>query len=115
MEKEVLLTKEEFVNIIKRLESSYDLICQYMDDVEKNRILIPDQLITAFSQEPLVVKLLEKIMKDDEEFISYFVYELNYGRDYTTGLVTDRDGVVNIASAENLYEYLIKEMKNRCV
>ena len=49
-------------------------------------------------------------MKDDEEFISYFIYELNYGRDYTFGLVTDEDGLVNLDSAENLYEYLIKHI-----
>ena len=46
-------------------------------------------------------------MEDQGEDISYFIYELDYGRDYEEGCITDQDGNnIDFSTAEKLYDYL---------
>lgn len=51
-------------------------------------------------------------MKDAVENIDYFIYELDYGRKYEPGMITDENGHdIDFSSAEKLYDYLIGEVK----
>ena len=62
------------------------------------------------SHEGIVVKLMERLMRDNAGNISYFIYELDYGKKYKDGYVQDGKGNnIDISTAEKLYDYLIKE------
>ncbi len=61
------------------------------------------------SHEGIVVKLLEKLMKDGVGNISYFIYELDYGREYQEGFVSDNNGNIDISTPEKLYDFLMTE------
>ena len=64
------------------------------------------------SHESTVVFLLRKLLKDAVENIDYFIYELDYGRKYEPGMITDENGHdIDFSSAEKLYDYLIGEVK----
>ena len=67
------------------------------------------------SHEGIVVKLLEKLMQDSIGNISYFIYELDYGREYQEGCISDKSGNIDISTPEKLYDYLVMEygVKNR--
>lgn len=48
-------------------------------------------------------------MQNSVENISYFVYELDYGREYREGCVSDKNGNIDISTPEKLYDYLMAE------
>ena len=39
-----------------------------------------------------VVQLLQQVTNDTDEWISYWVYDLNCGKEYKDGCITDKDG-----------------------
>ena len=58
---------------------------------------------------------LETMFCDDKEAMSnieYFVYELDFGKKYYDGMITDSEGnYIKMATVEDLYNVLMKGMK----
>lgn len=110
---EVPLTRQEFVYILNRLREATELV----DKVEELFRDSRDNLECDFcngaglqiSHEGVVVELLEKLMQDNVGNISYFIYELDYGREYQHGCVSDNNGNIDISTPEKLYDYLMVE------
>lgn len=100
----MVITKEEFCKIIRRLQKNCDRQTE-IDDVF-------DTIINFEDVSDVVINLLEKIMgiKADDIWgsdISYFCYELDFGRAWTPDSITDTDGnSIDISTAEKLYDYL---------
>lgn len=111
--REVPLTKQEFVDILDRLREATELV----DKVEALFRNSRDNLECDFcngaglqiSHEGIVVNLLEKLMRDIFGNISYFIYELDYGREYQEGCVSDKNGNIDIGTPEKLYDFLMAE------
>ena len=107
-----MITKERFVQIINRLKNYNKLqeqINSLFDECIDNK---ENDFCNAGSicigHESVVVELLENMFNTD--MISYWIYELDYGREYKDGYVQDREGKnIDISTAEKLYDYLIKE------
>ena len=108
-----MLNKEEFIKIINRLKEAND-IQDRVNDIFREA---EDNILCDFTNagslmichEDIVVELLENIF--DTDMISYWIYELDYGRDYIDGCIVDEHNeVVNIETAEDLYDYLIRSM-----
>lgn len=114
-----LLTKQEFVDVINRLREANVLV----DKVEELFRNSRDNLECDFyngaslliSHEGIVVKLLEKLMQDSGGDISYFIYELDYGKDYQEGCLSDENGNIDISTPEKLYEFLTMEYEKKMV
>ena len=54
---------------------------------------------------------LMESMFNDKNTISWWLYECNYGRDFSLGDL-EVDGVeIDLTTSEKLYDYLIKEME----
>lgn len=108
---EVLLTKEEFVDIINRLRESSELVDKVNELFRKSRENIECDFCNGaglqISHEGIVVNLLEKLMRDKYENISYFIYELNFGDEYQEGCIYDDNGNIDISTADKLYDYLM--------
>lgn len=111
-DEQVLLTKNEFVDIINKLRESGDLVKKVDALFRESRENIECDFCNGaglqISHEPVVVNLLQKIMKDKGEDISYFIYELDYGRDYESSCVTDNNCIVDMGTPEALYELLTR-------
>lgn len=110
---EMPLSKKEFVDIITRLQTATELV----DKVEELFRQSGDNLANDFcngvglqiSHEGIVVQLLEKIMGDSCGNISYFIYELDYGKEYKEGCISDNNGFIDISSAGKMYDFLMIE------
>ena len=110
---EAPLTRLEFVDIINRLREATELV----DKVEELFRNSRDNLECVFcngaglqiSHEGVVVKLLEKLIQDTLGNISYFIYELDYGREYWEGCISDKNGNIDISTPEKLYDFLMAE------
>ena len=110
---EVPLDKREFVRIINRLRESSELVDKVNDLFRESRDNIECDFCNGaglqISHESLVVNLLEKLMRDHIENISYFIYELQFGKRYKPGMITGTEGNIDLSSAEALYDYLVQE------
>ena len=110
-----VISKEQFVKcidfIIKRSEAQEKINELFTNEFE-DAIFYP-----YFKYETAYVDLLELIFNDTENnWISYFIYELDFGRKWKPGMVTDDFGDVPMSSAEELYDFLInKEETNKCM
>jgi len=104
-----MITLEQFKSAlfdIKRFQEAQDSINNGF------KMLGQDSRIMITLPESLVVKLLEAVFNDKGEWIQYFLYELDWGKKYEDGCITDTDGsFIKLSTIEELYEFLIKEMK----
>lgn len=103
----MVLSKEEFVYYMKEVKK--------VDEFN-------DKLNTLFSKygadgcvflptcADTVLTLLHRIMEDTEEdWISYFCFELDFGKKYKPGTVLDSNGAeINLSTIDSLYDFLVK-------
>ena len=55
--------------------------------------------------------LLERIF--DTDMISYFIYELDYGKKYKAGCVLDENmNEIDLSTPEKLYDYLVQDIES---
>ena len=110
-----MITKQEFIKIINRLKEVND----FVDETNKRAKKLNDAKISDFyntmslsiSHENTVVELLEN-MFNDKDIIGWWLYDLDYGRNFKKGYLRDENGLdVDVSSAGKLYDYLIKEME----
>jgi hypothetical protein len=58
--------------------------------------------------ETIVVDLLRDAFNDNEnDWLGYFIYELNWGNEYRPGTITDKGGKIKLKTLDNLYNLLI--------
>ena len=110
------ISKEEFVEILNRLRDSSDLVDKVNELFRNSRDNVECDFCNGaalqISHESTVVLLLRKLLNDAFEDIDYFIYELDYGRTYEPGMITDENGHdIDLSSAGKLYDYLTGEGK----
>ena len=108
----MIISKEKFVEIINRLKSYNELQNKindlFKENIDNKEMDFMNAGSICVGHESVVVYLLENMF--DTDMISYWIYELDYGREYKDGYVQDREGKnIDISTAEKLYDYLIKE------
>lgn len=103
------ISKEDFVNTINELKRCIDKEDNIYDVLQKFDIYLDDDSEKLYDT---VIHLLEILTGAivDEEFgsdISYFCWDLDFGRDYEPGMITDKEGNdIDCSTAESLYDYL---------
>ena len=112
-----MITKQEFIKIINNLKEVNDFVYETNRRAEKlNDAIISDFYNTmslSISHENTVVQLLEN-MFNDKDIISWWLYELDYGREFKKGYLKDENGFdIDVSSAGKLYDYLIKNGINK--
>lgn len=51
---------------------------------------------------------LKEEFNDKNDWISYFIYDLDFGDSYSEGDVTEKDGtIIDISTVEKLYDFLV--------
>lgn len=112
------LSKEDFVKCINKLRDANDF-CNRVNSIMREYEGVERDFMDAAGlmilNEDLVVMLLETIMDDNDKGfsdISYFIYELDYGRRYEPGMIMDGDQEVDFSTAEKLYDYLVMQHQN---
>ena len=108
------MTKEKFVAALNELEAAESLQRKVATAVRQFNNVVhndyPEQYGLVISHNFLVIDLLAEIMGDSFGDIEYFCQELEFGKKYSPGVVTEADGTeIDISTAEKLYDYLNKE------
>ena len=74
------------------------------------KMLGQDSRIIICQPEVAIVRLLENVFNDKGHWIQYFLYELDWGKKYEDGCITDIDGsFIRLSTIRELYEFLLKE------
>lgn len=112
-----IISLGEFETIMENLMISSDTV-RTIDDTIRNTPIMKSAS-DFFSTSALimpnadtVVSLLETMFDDKEEhWISYWMFEQDFGRSWKQGIATEADGSnIDLSSAEKLYAYLLKNM-----
>ena len=111
-----MISKEKFVEIIDKLRKVNDFVNEVNDKAREIREQVNNDWFDGnnlfISHENTVIELLESIFNDTED-ISWWVYELDYGRKYQDGCIKDGQGNnIDLSTSEKLYDYLIKNGEN---
>ena len=110
-----VISKELFIDIIEKLRDTDETI-EAANDLFRNS---KNELIKDFTQgssllichDDIVVTLLDH-MFDSGDLISWWVFELEYGKKYEKGCIQDKDGNdIEIPTVEKLYDYLVGEQE----
>lgn len=113
-----MISKEKFVEIINRLRN-YNYLQNKIDDLFRDNIDNKEMdFVNAGSicigHESVVVYLLERMF--DTDMISYFIYELDYGKKYKAGCVLDENmNEIDLSTPEKLYDYLVQDIESEGV
>lgn len=122
MQKKPNLTKKQFVEYINRIKATCDKDDMLSDAIEKacdkNTWVIGlygSECNTMIDLLSLAMGL--KVGTYDGNVIEYFIYDINFGKNYTPECYTEEDGSpIDISTAEKLYDYIIsclgEEVKN---
>jgi len=108
--KQKKITKKLFVEIIQAIQK------QRKKDIansEKLGELFPSAFTANLlydneALESILIKTLEHIFNDEEnKWIDYFIYELDFGKEYKTNSVIDKNGnEIKLSNPKELYELL---------
>lgn len=103
------LTKEQFkdfLNYIKEQAEKQVKINRVFTETFEDSVFYP-----YFGYEAKMIELLEIIMRDTNNDISYFMYETNFGEVADKYFITLEDGATEIHfyTPDDLYDYLINE------
>lgn len=109
----MIISRDEFVKIIKRLRDYNDLQHE-INNLFKNSIDNRENDFTnagsiCVGHETIVVKLLENMFNDNTNLISWWIYEQDYGRTVSIDDIQDENGSdIDLTTPEKLYDYLIQ-------
>jgi hypothetical protein len=109
----ILLNKEKFIEIMSII---YE---QFEHDRKVNKLL--EEIFEDGQGYPknngIICALTDllKILLFDEEDIEYFMYDLDFGKEWQPGMIkclnkdTGEEDDINLSTAEKLYDYLISK------
>jgi len=111
--------KTDFVRILTKIRNTHDLSTDIKETIEsygdgyREMSGYCDLGWAMAINESEIVELLETMFDDTEGWISYFIYELNWGEDWEPGYVTGTDGNdIELSTIEQLYDFLVDDFSD---
>ena len=100
-----MLSKLDFVNYLCELKE-YHETCIKISVASNGSINLYD----ATELVDVTVDLLQRAMRDKNDWIIYWMYELDFGKDYRPGCVTAEDGSdIPLQTFDDVYDVLASE------
>lgn len=103
-----ILGRKLFCKTMGQIQEAYD----YGDKLNE---FFKENHVDGYLYEPNCIEqalsLLGFIFDDKDQWIDYWVYELDFGRQYKEGTITDANGEnIPLETVEELYELLVKNL-----
>lgn len=100
---------DKFIKGIQDFNKLHDDISSICSRYSRENRLGDEVSIFLPSLESECVELLSYIFDDKGEWISYFMYELDYGKKYEDGCITDENGNnIRLSNTKELYNLLLE-------
>ena len=107
-----MITKEEFVKSLNKLKEQSDIDHQFNYHMEQ---AFPGSHAPIYHNVlwELSVHLLELSVKDDEKFVSWWIFETDFGKREIVNSLRVNDEPVDISTPEKLYDFLVEPFKKQ--
>ena len=109
-----MIDKVKFVDVINDLMEVNDFVNETNNRARKLNDAIISDFFNAqslsISHKNIVVELL-KNMFNDSDLIGWWIYELDYGRNFKMGDLIDNGVEIDLSTPEKLYDYLKENNK----
>ena len=102
-----LISRDHFIELVDRVEELVKLD-RTIFNISHNVLRFPPELNTEVDK---IQVLLSIIMHDTTDLIGYYMWEIDFGNDYTPGCITLNDEEIDISDSGKLYDVLFEEMK----
>lgn len=101
----MMLSKDEFVKVMTNIKQIYDKDMEISMFFWNNMACNPETPYDDLMREFLY--LLKRIFNDEDDWIGYYIYELEFGESYQDGMIHDVDGSnIKLKTYEDLYDIL---------
>lgn len=114
------LSRDEFISIMTQLCVINDLIGEMDEAIKKSnqkeeniRIGEAGAFFYGLTKDELVASLLDKIMGSENKDVEYWIFELNYGREYYDGCITWKGESIDVSTPGKLYDYMVERYDNK--
>lgn len=106
-----MISKETFVDVMNKLK----VLDEKMNNVDvAMKELSPD--FSGFYIPQILniaLEILRDVFDDNDDWISYFMFELNWLHYYKTGCVSINGESIDLSTWDKVYEFLINNMNNK--
>lgn len=112
MKKNILIDKKEFTGYMERIRNYLEFDDKLNGLLRDYRHMFVDDIEIKLPTVFLVdtVNLLEMVTADEDEWISYFIFELDCGKSWKPGTVTEQDGTdIPLGTIDDLWNLLVEE------
>ena len=105
------MDKELFVYIINKMYELYqeqEIFNKVLKTIDSDfgGCLIHNKTIS------LLEEVLKKLVNDKYDYIGYYLWELDFGKEYKDGVITEADGsIIKLSNPEELYDLIISEQE----
>lgn len=107
--KDGIMSKESFYKVIDDYKTMFDFTDEMNELFDKYKT---DGNIYPPMCTKTVTDLLEFIFNDKDQWINYWIWELEFGERFEDGDAKDADGSnIPLKTMENLYNLLVKNME----
>lgn len=101
------MTFEKFAEFIDRYKFNRDKFDKWAASTED---YFEDCMMGFIPDDDLPLDILREIFKDDDDWIRYWVYDLEFGSRWVKGMITV-DGVeISLRTVRDLYNFLVLNM-----
>ena len=119
MKENTILSRDEFISIMTQLCVVNDLINEMDEAIEKSnqkdrhlRIGEAGSFYYGITKDEVVASLLDKMMGAENKDVEYWIFELNYGREYYDGCIMWKGESVDVSTPGKLYDYMVARYDN---
>lgn len=107
------MDKELFVNTIRQMEELYIEQEKFNDMLKSIDNEFGGGYIHSKSIDILYNLLKELVNDKQDDWIGYYLWELDFGKKYEDGMITEADGtIIKLSTPEELYDLIISETQN---
>lgn len=100
--------RKQFCELLKAMEDidkKQNKICSVLEETcDDSSLFLP-------SMNGKIISYLTECFHDKSEWIWYFIYDLNYGKDWTPGTITLSGKDCRLNTYDDLYDLLIENIK----
>ncbi|MFW6243413.1 MAG: hypothetical protein ACOC2W_04570 [bacterium] len=105
----IKINKRDFIDAMESIKQ------QFRHDEKCSKafsVILPNDYISSYDNTSIVngfIDLLKILMNDDESWIDYYIYELDFGDRYKNGDVVSEYGEeIQLKTFNDLYAFLVK-------
>ncbi len=102
-------SKEQFVSLLKDMEDVENRMNQINEVLHKTCI---DSILFFPTLQDSILHYLEQVFNDENCWIYYFACEVEYGKKWESGMVTDNGKDCRLSTAGELYDFLLENLKH---